>query len=122
MERLEDDKFFSSYLLNKIKVTTKNDFDLERIYFNGMNGCGQGYPHKDTEQDNGRTFLIYCNRVWDVAFGGATSFILKNEVQSFFPYPKSAIYFQNNILHMASPVSKEFKGIRVTLAFKLYLK
>ena len=57
-----------------------------------------------------------------MALGGNTSFLLKDEVQSFFPYPKSAVYFQNNILHMASPISKNFNGIRVTLAFKLYLK
>jgi hypothetical protein len=122
MSGLENDDFFSVHLLSKIKTITEDDFNVERIYFNGHNGCSQGSPHTDTEQDNGRTFLIYCNKVWDMALGGNTSFILKDEVQSFFPYPKSAIYFQNNILHMASPISKNFNGIRVTLAFKLLLK
>ena len=120
MSGLEEDKFFSVTLLNKIKEETKDNFTVERIYFNGHNACSQGYPHTDSNQENGRTFLIYCNKVWDLALGGSTSFIIDNEVQSFFPYPKSGLYFKNNMLHMASPISKDFKGIRVTLAFKLF--
>jgi hypothetical protein len=120
MGGLEEDEFFSVTLLNKIKEVTKDNFTVERIYFNGHNACSQGYPHIDTNQENGRTFLIYCNKVWDLALGGSTNFIIDNEVQSFFPYPKSGLYFKNNITHMASPISKDFKGIRVTLAFKLY--
>lgn len=122
MSGLENDEFFSVYLLNKIKDLTKDDFKIERIYFNGHNACSQGYPHKDTEQENGRTFLIYCNRMWDLSFGGNTNLLINNQVESYFPYPKSAIYFKNNILHCASPVSKDFTGVRITLAFKLYLK
>jgi hypothetical protein len=120
MSGLEEDKFFSVTLLNKIKEETKDNFTVERIYFNGHNACSQGYPHTDSDQENGRTFLIYCNKVWDLALGGSTNFIIDNEVQSFFPYPKSGLYFKNNVLHMASPISKDFKGIRVTLAFKLF--
>jgi hypothetical protein len=122
MDKLENDEFFSVYLLNKIKEITKDNFEIERIYFNGHNACSQGSPHIDSDQENGKTFLIYCNKVWDLEFGGSTSFIINNEVQSFFPYPKSAIYFENNIVHMASPTSKYFRGVRVTLAFKLFLK
>jgi hypothetical protein len=120
MSGLEEDEFFSVTLLNKIKKATGDDFTVERIYFNGHNACSQGYPHTDSEQENGRTFLIYCNKVWDLALGGSTNFIIDNEVQSFFPYPKSGLYFENNTIHMASPISKDFKGVRVTLAFKLY--
>jgi len=120
MSGLEEDEFFSVTLLNRIKEVTKDNFTVERIYFNGHNACSQGYPHIDSEQENGRTFLIYCNKVWDLALGGSTNFITDNEVQSFFPYPKSGLYFKNNVIHMASPISKDFKGVRVTLAFKLY--
>lgn len=120
MEGLESDEFFSVYLLNKIKEATNENFDVERIYFNGHNACSQGYPHTDTNKENGRTFLIYCNSVWDLSLGGSTSFMIDNEVESFFPYPRSGLYFKNNIIHMASPISKDFKGVRVTLAFKLY--
>lgn len=120
MDGLEGDEFFAIHLLNKIKEVTSDEFTVERIYLNGHNACSQGYPHTDTNQENGRTFLIYCNSVWDLSLGGSTSFLIDNEVKSFFPYPKSGLYFKNNIVHMASPISKDFKGIRVTLAFKLY--
>jgi hypothetical protein len=122
MDNLEQDEFFSTYLLNKIKNLTGEDFNLERVYFNGHNACSQGFPHIDSDQENGRTFLIYCNRSWDLSFGGNTSFIVNDQVKSFFPYPRSGLYFQNNILHTASPISKFFTGVRVTLAFKLFLK
>jgi hypothetical protein len=120
MSGLEEDEFFSVTLLNKIKEATKDNFTVERIYFNGHNACSQGYPHTDSEQENGRTFLIYCNKEWDLKFGGGTSFLVENEVKTYFPYPKSAIYFKNNIVHMADPIGKDFKGVRVTLAFKLF--
>lgn len=120
MSDLEYDDFFSKYLFNKIKELTQEDFEIDRIYFNAHNAAGQGYPHTDSESENGRTFLIYCNDKWDLKFGGGTSFVINNEVKTFFPYPKSAIYFKNNVVHMADPVSKDFKGVRVTLAFKLF--
>jgi hypothetical protein len=122
MEGLETDSFFSQHLFNKIKELTQEDFEIERIYFNGHNACGQGYPHTDSEKEDGRTFLIYCNDKWDLNFGGGTSFLIDNEVKTYFPYPNSAVYFNNNILHMADPIGKDFKGVRVTLAFKLYIK
>jgi hypothetical protein len=122
MGGLESDEFFSAYLLNKIKNLTGDDFEVERIYFNGHTACSQGYPHKDSEEEDGRTFLVYCNKVWDLAFGGNTNLLLDDKVESYFPYPRSAIYFKGNILHCATPVSKNFLGIRVTLAFKLFLK
>jgi hypothetical protein len=120
MSGLENDEFFSKYLLNKIEELTGDKFQIERIYFNGHNACSQGYQHKDSEYDNGRTFLIYCNRVWNLEYGGSTSILINNEVNTYFPYPKSAIYFQNNLVHLASPISKDFKGVRITLAFKLF--
>jgi hypothetical protein len=122
MDVSENDEFFHVYLLNKIKEITKDNLEIERIYFNGHNACSQGSPHIDSDQENARTFLIYCNRVWDLGLGGSTNFIVDNKVESYFPYPKSSIYFKGNILHCATPVSKNFTGIRVTLAFKLLLK
>jgi hypothetical protein len=121
MGKLENDEFFSVYLLDKIKEVTGDNFKLERIYFNAHNACSQGYQHRDTDDENGRTFLVYCNKVWSFEHGGGTSIINKNkEVETYFPYPRSAIYFQNNLEHLATPISKDFRGVRVTLAFKLF--
>jgi hypothetical protein len=121
MGKLENDEFFSVYLLNKIKEITGDNFELERIYFNAHNACSQGYQHTDSKDKNGRTFLVYCNRFWSFEHGGGTSILNENrEVETYFPYPRSAIYFQNNLEHLATPISKDFKGVRVTLAFKLF--
>lgn len=117
---LENEDFYSIHLLNKIKEATGDNFTVERIYMNGHTACGQGNLHKDSFQENGRTFLIYCNENWNYEHGGGTMFAKDDELITYHPYPYSAIYFQNNIDHCASPISKSFKGLRVTLAFKLY--
>ena len=122
IDGLEQDEFFSVYLLNKIKNITGDEFDVERIYMNGHTACGQANTHKDSPHDHGRTFLIYCNEHWDSEFGGGTCFNKDGEYITNYPYPYSAVYFQNNIDHFAMPISRKFNGLRVTLAFKLYLK
>jgi hypothetical protein len=119
---LETDEFFSVKLLNKIKEKTGDDFDVERIYMNGHTAGGHGNIHTDTQDDKGRTFLIYCNQTWNPEFGGSTVFLDGDKVLSTYPYPYSAVYFQNNIEHFAGPLSRNFNGLRVTLAFKLFLK
>lgn len=122
IDGLEKEDFFSVYLLNKIKDLTGDDFNIERIYMNGHTAAGHGNIHTDSEFDNGRTFLIYCNKIWNPEFGGNTTFIYNDEITSFYPYPFSAIYFKNNVSHFAGPISRNFNGLRVTLAFKLFIK
>jgi Rps23 Pro-64 3,4-dihydroxylase Tpa1-like proline 4-hydroxylase len=117
---LEKEDFYSVHLLNKIKEVTGDDFTVERIYLNGHTACSQGNLHKDTYDENGRTFLIYCNENWNPEHGGGTMFMQDDEITTYYPYSYSAIYFKNNIDHCAAPISKMFKGLRVTLAFKLY--
>jgi hypothetical protein len=119
---LETDEFFSVKLLNKIKEKTGDDFDLERIYMNGHTAGSHGNIHTDSQANNGRTFLVYCNQTWNPEFGGSTVFLDGDKVLSTYPYPYSAVYFQNNIKHFAGPLSRNFNGLRVTLAFKLFLK
>jgi hypothetical protein len=119
---LETDEFFSVKLLNKIKEKTGDDFDVERIYMNGHTAGGHGNIHTDSPLAHGRTFLIYCNQTWHPEFGGSTVFLDGDRVLSTYPYPYSAVYFQNNIEHFAGPLSRNFNGLRVTLAFKLFLK
>ena len=114
---LEFDTFFNPYLLNKIKELTGDDLAIERIYMNGHTGGGHGNMHKDSEFDLGRTFIVYCNPEWNIEWGGGTYFAENDTVVNNKPY--SAVYFQNNIEHFATPLSKDFNGLRVTLAFKL---
>jgi Rps23 Pro-64 3,4-dihydroxylase Tpa1-like proline 4-hydroxylase len=120
MSGLENDEFFSDHMIKRIQELTGDKFEVERIYFNGHNACSHGSIHTDSAKENGRTFLIYCNRIWHPEYDGGTTFVHNEEVNTFFPYPRSAIYFQNNIKHFANSVGKDFHGVRVTLAFKLY--
>ena len=120
LDNLKNDEFFSVYLLNRIKEATGDDFEVERIYMNGHTACQLGLPHQDSKQENGRTFLIYCNNEWKSEFGGGTAFVVDDEIATINPKPKSAIYFRNDVFHHTTPLSKDFNGLRVTLAFKLY--
>jgi len=117
---LKDDEFFSIYLFNKIKEFTGDNLHLDDIYMNGHTSCQSGLPHQDSKQENGRTFLIYCNNEWKSEFGGGTAFIVDNEIATVNPKPKSAIYFRNDVFHHTTPLSKDFNGLRVSLAFKLF--
>lgn len=120
MDNLEHDDFFGVYLFNKVKETIGQNHVMERVYMNGHVSGSNGYLHTDSEVSNGRTFLIYCNQTWSANFGGSTYFVNGNEMEYFYPHPFSAICFQNNILHGAQPISTDFKGLRVTLAYKLF--
>jgi len=117
---LEKNDFFSKVLLQKIANVTNESFEVERIYMNGQTATSQGNLHRDSGHENGRTFLIYCNKVWHPEWGGMTFFQNDEEMECFYPHPYSAIYFKHTIPHFATPISKNFKGLRVTLAFKLY--
>lgn len=119
----DTNSYFFTSMLDKIKkVTTQKHFDVERVYFNGHNACSSGALHQDTNKENGRTFLIYCNRVWNPVLGGGTVFQKSHDnIFSIYPYPGSAVYFPGNIPHCALPISKDFNGVRITLAYKLYI-
>jgi hypothetical protein len=118
LDKLEFDTFFNLYLLNRIKELTGDNLAIERIYMNGHTSGGHGNMHKDSESEQGRTFIVYCNAEWDIEWGGGTYFAENDTVINNKPY--SAVYFQNNIEHFAMPLSKDFNGLRVTLAFKLF--
>ena len=117
IDRLEFDEFFNPYLMNKIKEMTGDDLVIELIYMNGHTGGSHGMLHIDSDNPMGRTFLIYCNSEWNIEWGGGTYFEETNTVVNNSPW--SAVYFQNNINHFATPISTEFNDLRVTLAFKL---
>jgi hypothetical protein len=117
IDKLEFDEFFNPYMVNKIKELTGDDLIIQRIYMNGHTACSHGNLHIDMSSENGRTFIIYCNPEWNIEWGGGTYFAENDTVVNNQPY--SAVYFQNNIEHFAMPLSKDFNGLRVTLAFKL---
>jgi hypothetical protein len=117
IDKSED--FYYKHLLDKIKKTTNEEFNVERVYLNGNQNSSCGSIHKDNINKNGKTFLIYCNPDWNIEIGGHTHFIENNHILSVPPIPGNAIYFDGTMDHFAAPLNPMYQGLRVTLAYKL---
>ena len=119
----ETDPYFYGPLLDKIQSVIPDKIkEVERVYFNGHYGGDSGELHQDDNCIKARTFLIYCNEHWEPDWGGGT--IIKpldnsEEYTTAYPYPRSAIYFEGVRWHCALPINRLFKGIRISLAYKL---
>lgn len=120
--KLNDDSFYRVKIFEKIKEITGDDLVLERVYMNGHLSCTHGQFHNDSDEENGRTFLVYCNPEWHPELGGMTCFNVDGNLQMVYPEPWSAVYFQADQFHFAMPISKTFTGLRVTLAYKMKVK
>lgn len=122
MMDLTENAYFTDYLLNIIRRKINLDFSLYTVYANGHTYGTKGSYHQDWYEDNGKTFLLYANSVWDDDWGGKTAFRLDDEYYFNVPKPNSAILFPGVIPHRAEETSRSFLGLRVTIAWKLILK
>lgn len=116
------DPFFYDYLLNKIRQTVGDDsLQLERVYANGATYGQPGTLHQDSHEDNGRTFLFYANMKWNENWGGGTQFYDGDGMLTVvFPRPNRAVYFPGSVFHSSTDVNRAYKGLRVTIAWKLF--
>lgn len=125
MQSLSKNKFFSEYLLNKIEANTGQKFNFERVYANGHTFGMKGYPHEDSHNPKGRTFLYYPMTQWDPQWGGKTCFRFPTnsgwKYHFVVPEPNKAILFPGIITHWAEETSRVFAGLRITVAWKLEL-
>lgn len=120
---LNDEPFFTDYLLNIIQEKTNKKFDLERVYANGHMFGTQGEPHQDGYFENSRTFLFYAVEKWRVDWSGKTVYILnRNEQHYELPEPNKGVLFPGKMFHYAEQTTRKFTGLRVTVAWKLHLK
>lgn len=118
---LTNDKYFSEFIFEHVKRITEKDWDIEMIYANGSTYGQHGSLHADHPQ--GYTVLIYSNTYWDMMWGGRTLFIDENkEIKYIDPIPNRAIFFPGTILHRSEHLSRDFRGLRITLAYKLFPK
>jgi len=115
-----EDTFFTDHLLNKIQQKLNKSFELYHVYANGHTFGQDGSIHVDAHDDSGRTLLFYVNPVWDVNWGGATNFYVNSgEVHGVYPNGNKAVLFPGLIRHCAAPLTRAFKSLRVTIAWKL---
>ena len=108
---------FDQIIPEKIHKLSPFKVDILDYYVNGHTRALDGYMHTD---DADYTFLLFCNPVWDLTWGGKTIFVQDDgRFDAVFPKPGSAVMFPSNMLHYAEDVTREFYGIRVTAAYKL---
>jgi len=108
---------FDKTIPEKIHKLSPFKVEILDYYVNGHTRALDGYMHTD---DADYTFLLFCNPVWDLTWGGKTIFVQDDgRFDAVFPKPGSAVMFPSNMLHYAEDVTREFYGIRVTAAYKL---
>ena len=117
---LNDDVFFSDYLLNKIQEKTQQSFTLESVYANGHTYGLDGIFHQDHFDERGRTFLLYANLQWANEWGGGTQFYTDNgELRTVMFQPNRGILFPGMVYHSAATTTRLFNDLRITVAWKL---
>jgi len=134
--QLDINKFFNETIFEQIKETTKKKFKINQILANAQSALQDGSPHIDTENPKGITFIIYANTEWDYQWGGQTIFfdryriynklnnsfediVNSSDVHTIFPVPNTAVYFPSNMYHYAMGPSRDYYGLRYTVAFHL---
>lgn len=139
MMDLSDEPFFTEKLFTNVTSIIGSNFEIQRVYANGQTYGQSGVPHEDSSDPNAYTFLVYMNREWDILWAGDTIFLnsffdVQTNKQRFFdgdyinktmkisPQPNNAIFFPGRIIHFAESPSRDFYGVRTTLAYKLIKK
>ena len=127
-----DDISLQEDIFNEIKKLIGDNYKIDRAHFNGQFYGMSGEPHADGNAKNKYTFLIYTNKEWDFLWGGQTIFfdrymigeseeiiINSSNFKSYYPKPKSALFFPSNLMHYAERPTKQCYEMRLTLAYKL---
>ena len=119
---LENHSFFTDIFFKHIQKLTNKQFILHRVYANGQTHGQCGSVHIDNDQPDRYTFLYYMNPEWRPEWGGATILLQDGYGQQMSPFfPNRGILFKSNIPHVGLDPSSHFKGLRITVAFKLEL-
>jgi hypothetical protein len=92
-----------------------------RQYANGHTYGLGGRAHVDDTRAGCFTLLYYPMLAWEPAWGGETVFHHPSgEIAlSVMPKPNRAVLFDARIPHAGRAPSRDFPGLRVTIAFKL---
>tara|TARA_Y100000590_G_scaffold120934_3_gene138476 strand:- start:1310 stop:1846 length:537 start_codon:yes stop_codon:yes gene_type:complete len=131
MENLHEEDFYNKKLFYIVcdKLGEKpSSFKIDRCYANGQTANQNGTAHSDDDRPNTFTFLYYPNPEWHWEWNGGLFFL--NHLGSHAPpnteivktvsyKPNRGIFFPANICHYASAPSNSYKGLRISLAWKL---
>jgi hypothetical protein len=90
----------------------------ERILLNLFNHGDSSWIHKDSEEPNSYTAVIFLNHMWDINWGGDTVLVDGDEIiTTFTPQPGKFVLFNSSYEHGARPVSREAPYPRFAIAF-----
>lgn len=91
----------------------------ERVIANLFNHGDSSWLHRDCDSNTAWTAILYLNEFWDLNWAGHTVLVENNEViKAFAPTPGKFILFKSNMLHGATPVSREAPYPRLGLTFQ----
>lgn len=124
---LNDDSYFSEYLFGIIKKTVKEPLVLERVYCNGLTYGQNGTYHTDSDDSNGRTFILYVHDIQDEDYDIADGYLYFKFPELDYnilyePIKNRGIYFPGNFLHKANGFSRFIKTMRISVAWKMHIK
>lgn len=105
----------------KYRLNLKDKYEILQVYANGQTYMMDGDWHTDSD-DNGKTTFLYYFTEGDENIIGDTEFNMNGEIINVKPKTNTAILFPSNILHRGRGPKKEFKDLRITIAFKLLTK
>jgi SM-20-related protein len=110
-----------SALSDRCEALTGGPLSVLRQYANGHTYGLGGRTHVDDPRPGHYTLLYYPMPAWDPGWGGETVFHKKNGeiVLSLLPKRNRAVLFDARIPHEGRAPSRDYGGLRVTLAFKL---
>lgn len=106
-------------IIREAKALVDKDYSIFRGYINAWKCDDVSLPHHD---GNHTTCVIYCNRDYDVRYGGETLFYDNDEdcIGAVSPKPGRAVFFNGWMLHKAGSFNKMYShDYRYTLAYKL---
>jgi hypothetical protein len=112
------------FLTHKIKELVKErlhaDATVLRAYANGQTSGLVAAPHHDDLQSDRWTFLYYPHTLQTIEGGETFFFHPDGSIRLVVP-PRAdtAVLFDSRILHSARAPTNAFKGLRVTVAYKL---
>ena len=116
---LTDKSFFNGYLYDKVVGQLDGeDYELERVYFNGQWSGRESDLHQDGCD---LTALIYMSS-YEYGWGGFTEILTQPESTLVYPIPNKMVVFPGNIYHKAYSFAYQYCPLRISLAFKINKK
>ena len=124
-QEIEDQLSRSAPMLAKLWQTLRGAAlqgqALARCYANAMGGGVEGGVHLDSPHSDHFTAIYYPHLAWNPNFGGETLLFAPEGdeiVAAIYPKPNRLAVFAGNIPHVARPMSKRCRDLRITLMFK----